>query len=98
MQSGVVEHPTAPARMAKSTNGKAIGSLFLGVVGVTGVPFMASIVAIILGHMAKQEIAETGQDGKGLATTGVVLGWIGLTLAALAVIFVTFLFATVSTN
>ena len=98
MQTEAVEQPTVPARMAKSTNGKAIGSVILGVIGVTGVPFMASIVAIILGHMARHEIAETGQDGKGLATTGVVLGWIGVTLAVLAVAFFSVLFATVETN
>lgn len=98
MQPEVGDHPVAPERQERSTNGKAMGSLILGVIGVTGVPFMASVVAIILGHMARHEIAETGQEGKGLATTGIVLGWIGVVLVVTAVAFFSVLFATVSSN
>lgn len=98
MQTEVVEHPAAPGRKERSTNGKAIGSLILGVIGVTGVPIVASIVAIILGHMARHEIAVTGKEGKGLATTGIVLGWIGVVLAVIVVVFFSVLFVTVSSN
>lgn len=98
MQTEVVEPTAAPGRNQRSTNGKAIGSLMLGVIGVTGVPFVASIVAIILGHMARHEIVETGQEGKGLATTGIILGWIGVVLAVIAVVFFSVLFVTVSST
>lgn len=98
MQSEAVGPPHAAVDKEKSTNGKAIGSVVLGVVGVTGVPFVAAIVAIVLGHMARQEIAVSGQEGKGLATTGIVLGWIGLTLALLAIMFFSVLFVSGSSN
>ena len=65
----------------RATNGKAIASLILGLIGMTGVLFAAAIVAIVLGTRARREIEQTGQKGAALATTGIVLGWTGLALA-----------------
>ena len=65
---------------AGRTNGKAIASLVLGIIGVTGIPFVASIIAIILGYIARREIAEHGEEGRGLATAGIILGWVGVVL------------------
>ena len=31
--------------------------------------------ASILGHIAKRQIAQTGEEGRGLATAGVIIGW-----------------------
>jgi hypothetical protein len=56
------------------TNKKAIWSLVLGIVGLLCCGFLAGIPAIILGNMAKKEIATTGEGGNGLATAGLVLG------------------------
>lgn len=76
----------APAR---KMNGKAVVSLVLGLVGMTGVLFVAAIVAIVLGRRSRQEITETGQKGAALATTGIVLGWTGLAwVAAFGVYFI----------
>jgi hypothetical protein len=50
-----------------------------------------SILAIVFGRQAKREIAERpGLGGAGLATAGIVLGWVGLALVALAVLFILF--------
>ncbi|WP_412540437.1 DUF4190 domain-containing protein [Longispora sp. K20-0274] len=38
--------------------------------------FVFSPVAIVLGHMAKKQIKQTGEDGDGLATAGLVIGYI----------------------
>ena len=40
--------------------------------------------ASILGHIAKRQIAQTGEEGDGLATAGLVIGYIvtGLTVLA----------------
>ena len=65
----------APTR---SLNGKAVASLALGLFGMTGVLFVAAIVAIVLGKRSRREIEETGQKGAALAATGIVLGWTGL--------------------
>lgn len=76
----------APAR---KMNGKAVASLVLGLVGMSGILFVAAVVAIVLGRRSRQEIAETGQKGAALATTGIVLGWTGLAwVVAFGVYFV----------
>ena len=70
----------------RSVNGKAITSLILGIIGMTGVLFVAAIVAIVLGRRAKTEIESSDQRGSALASTGIVLGWVGV--AVFAVLFV----------
>ena len=60
-----------------STNSLARASLVLGVaefvtIGLTAIP------AIICGHMAKREMRQTGQRGDGLATSGLVLGYMAV--------------------
>ena len=66
-----VYQPPAP------TNSLARASLVLGVaefftMGLTAIP------AIICGHMAKREMRQTGQRGDGLATSGLVLGYMAV--------------------
>lgn len=56
------------------SNKKAIWSLVLGIVGLVCCGFIAGIPAIILGNLAKKEIATTGEGGGGMATAGLVLG------------------------
>ena len=71
------------------TSGKAIASLVLGIGGFVIFPLVLSILAIVFGRSAKREIAERpGLGGAGLATAGIVLGWIGVALVALAVLFI----------
>ena len=74
------------------TSGKAIASLVLGIGGFVIFPFVLSILAIVFGHQAKREIAERpGLGGAGLATAGIVLGWIGVALVALGVLLIALL-------
>jgi hypothetical protein len=63
----------------------AIISLIAGILGLTLLPFLGSIVAVITGSMAKKEIAQSAGTlgGEGLATAGTVLGWIGIALGVL---------------
>ena len=57
------------------TSGRAIASLVFGILGITGTcTCVGSILAIALG---------AGEEG-GIARAGVVLGWIGLAIWALA--------------
>ncbi|OLB65696.1 MAG: hypothetical protein AUI10_05725 [Actinobacteria bacterium 13_2_20CM_2_72_6] len=57
--------------------------------------FVFSPLAIVFGHIAKKQIKERGEDGDGLATAGLVLGYIftGISVAICAfwVIAVVFL-------
>jgi hypothetical protein len=51
---------------------------------LTGVP------ALILGSLAKKEIAASGgsQSGEGMATAGVVLGWISVAITVLLLVLI----------
>jgi uncharacterized membrane protein len=74
---------TGPPR----TNPLAIASLACGI----GQPFtgmLSTIPAIVLGHMARREIRRTGEEGTGLATVGLVLGWTGFALLVVACLFI----------
>ena len=59
-----------------STNGLATASLVLGIIGLCVFP-ICSPIALILGIVANSQINKTGQDGKGMAITGIILGIIG---------------------
>lgn len=73
------------------TNGLAIASL---VIGLVGWPFcgIGSVVAIVLGYIARSQIKQSWgrQTGSGMATAGIVLGFLGT--AFMLVIFITSLF------
>jgi uncharacterized membrane protein len=72
--------------IAQVNNSKATASLVLGIVGLFVCPIICSVIAIVLGYSARNEIAASGgrMTGDSNATAGIILGWIGL---AIAVIF-----------
>lgn len=59
------------------TNGFAIAALVLGIVWVY---WVGSILALVFGYVAKSQIERSGgrESGLGMATAGIVLGWIGV--------------------
>jgi hypothetical protein len=63
------------------TNGMAIASLVLGIIPCTGI---TSILAIVFGFIARNQIEQSGgtQQGSGLALAGIILGfvWVGLSV------------------
>ncbi len=59
------------------TNQMAVIALVLGIVGLVVLPILASIPAIIVGHMARKQIRERGEGGDGMALAGVITGYIG---------------------
>ena len=67
---------TPPLTPQNST--MAMISMIAGIVGWVLAPLIGSLVAIITGHMAKREIRESaGQlGGDGMATAGLVLGYL----------------------
>ena len=66
--------PVAPV---PPTNGLAIGSMVCGFAGIVTFGF-AAIPAVILGHIARSQIKQTGEPGDGMAVTGLVLGYMGI--------------------
>jgi hypothetical protein len=73
----------------------AVVSLVAGILGITFLPLIGSIVAVITGYMARKEIQQSNGDlgGDGLATAGLVLGWVGIALSVIGVCIFGVLFA-----
>ena len=74
--------PSAYGWMANSptisnggTNGLAIASLVLGILWLYGI---GSILALVFGYVALNQIKRRNENGRGLAIAGTVLGWIGV--------------------
>jgi hypothetical protein len=70
------------APVQRRTNPLAVASLACGL-GQIFFWFLAAIPAVVLGHVARRQIRQTGEDGQGMATAGLVLGWIGIALTVL---------------
>ena len=82
--------PGVPAYVIRkqSTNGFAIASMVLGIIWIY---WVGSILALVFGYIAKRQIAASNgtEGGDGMATAGIVLGWIGIAaLIALIVILI----------
>jgi hypothetical protein len=78
-----------PVTTYRGTNSLAIVSLVAGIAGyVIPHPFIAGLIAIITGHMARGQIRRTGEGGRGLATVGLVLGYVHLALSFALVILI----------
>jgi Domain of unknown function (DUF4190) len=81
---------------AQRTSGFAIASLVLGIAGFFVLPLILSILAVVFGNKAREEIrANPGVGGDGLATAGLVLGWIGIAMAALGLLVLLLVLAAV---
>jgi hypothetical protein len=72
------------------TSGKATGALILGIAGIFFCPLVCAILALVLGYQARSEIDRSGGriGGRGQATAGIVLGWVGVGLVLLFVALV----------
>jgi hypothetical protein len=82
---------TGPEPAPGGSNGKATASLVFGIVGLLVCPVVCSVVAIVLGHRARREIAASAvRQNRGVATAGIVLGWIGIAIALLGLLFFLF--------
>jgi Domain of unknown function (DUF1707)/Domain of unknown function (DUF4190) len=84
MPSDLIPAGTTPAIPVPTTNGLAMASLVCGL-GQFVVGPVATIPAIVLGHMARRQIQRTGQQGAGLALVGLLLGWFAVILGVVAV-------------
>ena len=56
-------------------NGMAIASMVLGIVWVY---WIGSILALVFGYVARNQIKQRGGQGGGMAVAGIVLGWVGI--------------------
>ena len=77
---------TAVTPVAK-TNGLAIASLACGLAQFVFGP-LATIPAIVFGHVARHQIKRTGEQGAGLALAGLILGWATVILGIILIVVV----------
>lgn len=82
-----------PASLPNS--GSATVSLIFGILAWVLLPVIGAIIAVIAGHMARREIsASNGQlGGSGMATAGLILGYVHIGLSILACVGFVLLFA-----
>lgn len=90
---GAERTPTGWARPAYTaapavprTNGYAVASMVLGIVWIY---WIGSILALVFGYKARNEIDASGgaQSGRGMAVAGIVLGWVGLGVIGFFLLF-----------
>jgi hypothetical protein len=67
----------------RRTNGLAIASMVLGIIWLY---WIGSILALVFGYVARKQIRERGESGDGMAIAGIVLGWVGVGVIALALV------------
>lgn len=84
---GTVVAPVARTTVTPvaKTNGLAIASLACGLAQLMFGP-LATIPAIVFGHVARSQIRRTGEQGAGLALAGLILGWAAVILGIVAVV------------
>ncbi len=80
-------YPQNPGYNVLPSSTLAIVSLIAGILGFMGLPIIASIVAIWTGYEARKETRSVPPraSGDGMATAGIVMGWIQIGLAVVAV-------------
>jgi TRAP-type C4-dicarboxylate transport system permease small subunit len=78
--------PTSNADLLPSST-LAIVSLVSAILGFTFVPVIGTIVALITGYMARSETRSipVRASGDGLATAGIIMGWIQVALLVVGV-------------
>ena len=77
------DYPSSP----QQTSNLAVISLIAGILGITILPFLGSIVAVFTGHMARKEIAASNGtlSGDGLAIAGLILGYFVIVTSVLGI-------------
>ena len=75
---------------AQTSSGKATASLVLGILGLVLCPFICSVLALVFGYQGRNEIDQSGGrlGNRGNATSGIVLGWIGVGFCVLFLVLI----------
>jgi hypothetical protein len=83
----MTEYPSSPQYPPVETNIWAIISIISGVLGWLGVFGLGGLAAVISGHVAKSQIKVSSgrQTGDGLATIGLVLGYLNIALVLVGI-------------
>ena len=79
--------PGQPAGAASQINGLAIASVLVAVLWFAG---LGAVLALVFGYRARRQIKDSAgrQTGSGLATAGIILGWIGVAIVVTVAILI----------
>ena len=105
---GVPAYPGAPVQGAQpggygapggygggaEANNLAVWSLVLALLGWVCTGLLTSIPAIVVGHRARRAAAQGRANNPGMATAGIVLGWIATVLNLVVLVVLAVLVAT----
>ena len=80
------------------TNVIAIVSLVASISGFVILPFIGPIVGVICGHISLGQIKKTGEQGRGMALAGLILGYVGIALAIIGTIIFFAVFGALLAN
>jgi len=75
------------------TNSMSIASLVSGILAWLLCPFLGGVLAVIFGHVARNQIKQSGEAGGGMAIAGLVLGYANLGVTVLG--FIAWIFLVV---
>ncbi|HEX2145930.1 MAG TPA: DUF4190 domain-containing protein [Glycomyces sp.] len=75
--------PGAAVGVPREMNGLAIASFVVALVGLCG---PLGILGLIFGYVAKSQIKSRNNSGGGLATAGIILGWISVVAFILLIV------------
>ncbi|MCJ0979003.1 DUF4190 domain-containing protein [Rhodococcus sp. ARC_M12] len=81
-----------------TTNTLAVVSLVLAILGLTFIPLIASVCAVVCGHISRGQIRRTGEGGSGLATAGLIVGYVSIALFVIVIVGAIVLFAIAAAN
>ena len=85
-----MDQPNLPQNVSSDllpTSTLAIVSLVSAILGFTFVPVIGTIVALVTGYMARNETRALPPkvSGDGLATAGIIMGWIQVALLVIGI-------------
>jgi ABC-type Fe3+ transport system permease subunit len=86
-----MEHVTWP-RESRKLNNAALAAMIVSLASFVTCPLIG-LVGAYLGFRAKREIQQTGEDGDGMATAGIVVGIISTGVAAVITLVVAIVLA-----
>ncbi len=68
------------------TNSLAVASLVTGILSFLLCPFVCAALAVIFGHLARNQIKQSGEGGGGMAIAGLILGYVNLAASAIFIV------------
>ena len=86
------QQPTGP-----KTNTLAIIALVASIAGfiIWGIGFIAGVIC---GHISLSQIKKTGEQGRGMAVAGLIIGYVGIALTIIGTIIFFAVFAAILSN